>query len=123
MTNNTFAPVVYVKQGCPFCLKLRLFLLESRLLDSVTLLEAETPEEHQRLANQLFDHMGKASFPSAEIMPGEYLAESDALINHFAAIASVDPKNLPTFDTYANKVLPSFQNIYRDYIQLKKQLS
>lgn len=122
MTSTTFAPVVYVKQGCPFCLKLHLFLLESGQLDRVILLEGETPEEHQRLANQLTERMGKASFPSAEIMPGEYLAESDALIAHFAAIAGVDPNKLPTFDAYANKVLPAFQKIYRENMELKKQL-
>ena len=29
MSEASFTPIVYVRTGCPFCLKLRLFLLES----------------------------------------------------------------------------------------------
>jgi glutathione S-transferase len=120
---TAFTPTVYLKQGCPFCLKLRIFLLEAGLSDRVTLIEAPTPDEHQALADELTAKMGKASFPSAEIAPGEYLAESDALVAHFAEVASADPERLPTYRTYVDGVFPRLQQLYRENIDLKQRLA
>lgn len=118
--SEMFTPVVYVKQGCPFSLKLRLFLLESGQLDRVSLVEGQMPEDHQQIADHLAERIGKASFPSAEIAPGEYLADSDALVRHFADVAKVDPSNLPTFEAYAQHVFPGFQKLYREIMELRK---
>jgi len=62
MADTAFVPTIFTKHGCPFCLKLRLFLLEAGLLDTVSLIEGETTEAHQKLAEQLSDHLEKPSF-------------------------------------------------------------
>ncbi len=123
MSEASFTPIVYVRTGCPFCLKLRLFLLESRLLDRVTLREGQTPEEHQRLADHLTERLGKASFPSAEIAPNEYLGDSDTLVAYFARESGVEPDGLPTYQAYVGGVMPQLQQLYRENIELKQRTS
>jgi glutathione S-transferase len=123
MSASDFTPIVYVKHGCPFCLKLRLFLLEAGLLDQVKFIEAATPESHQVLVDDLTAKNGKASFPAAEIEPGEYLADSDALVVHFAKMAGLDPEHLPTYQAYVGGVFPRLHQIYRENMDLKKQLA
>lgn len=122
MSDTAFTPTIYLKQGCPFCFKLRVFLVEAGLLDRVTLVEAPTPERHQALADELTATMGKASFPSAEIAPGDYLADSDALVAHFAAGAGVDPDAMPTYQAFVGGIFPRLQQLYRENAELKKQL-
>lgn len=119
---DTFTPTIYVRQGCPFCLKLRLFLLESGQLSSVVVREGQTEEEHRQLADHLTDRLGKASFPSAEIMPGSYLADSDALVEHFGKTAGANPAALPTYQAYVGHVMPHLLQLFQENTELKKQL-
>ena len=120
MSANQFIPTVYSKVGCPYCIKLRIFLLEAGLIDRVTFVEGKTPEEHDQLAEFLTKRVGKASFPTAEISPGDYLPESDDLVNHFASVGGVDPQKLPTFQSFSGGLLPRLQEFYREYTELKK---
>lgn len=117
-----FTPVVYLKDGCPFCLKLRLFLLEAGLSDSVELVQPPA-EGHQALGDELAPHLGKATFPAAQLAPGEYLADSDALVEHFAKTSGVDPKSLPTYQQYVGHVFPKLMQLYRENAQLKKNIA
>lgn len=122
MTDAAFKPVLYSKIGCPFSFKVRLFLLEAGLLDQVTIVEASTPDEHQRLADMLAERLGKASFPTAEIGPNILMPESDALVEHFAAVAKVDPAKLPTYQAYAGGIFPLIMQLYRENAELKSAL-
>lgn len=120
---DAFTPVLYVKEGCPFSLKVRLFLLEAGLLDTVKVVQAVSPEDHRQLADMLITRIGKASFPTAEIAPGQLLTESDALIDHFAKAASVDPVGLPTYQAYAASIFPHYLQLYRENAELKRELA
>lgn len=122
MTDTAFRPVLYVKEGCPFSLKVRLFLLEAGLLDKVTVVQAPTPEQHRQLANMLAARLGKASFPTAEIAPATLLAESDALVAHFAKDAGTDPAELPTYQAYASGVFPRLMQLHRENAEFKQKL-
>lgn len=119
MTEAAFLPTVFLKPGCPFCLKLRILLLEAGIIDQVALVENVPPET----LRQLIAHTGKASFPSAEIAPGTYLVGTDALLDHFSAIAGVVPGTLATFQAYATGVMPKLHDLYRENMELKQQLS
>ena len=44
MTDAETRPVLFVLPNCPFCMKLRLFLLEAGMLGDVAVREADTPE-------------------------------------------------------------------------------
>lgn len=120
MSKTSHIPTIYSKTGCPYCIKLRTFLLEAGLLDGVTFVEGQTSEEHEQLAKLLTERVGKASFPTAEISPGNYLPESDELVDHFARIGGVDPQQLPTYQAYSGSLLPRLQQFHRDYMELKK---
>ena len=70
MTEAAFVPTLYVKQGCPFCLKLRIFMLESGLLDTVEVREfAVGSDEEQAIRAELAPHLEKISFPTAKLGP------------------------------------------------------
>ncbi|MFD2055810.1 glutathione S-transferase N-terminal domain-containing protein [Mesorhizobium calcicola] len=122
MTVIGHTPSVYLLKGCPFCMKLLIFLLEAGLIDRVKLVEASTPEEQNRIADLLKNTTGKSSFPTAEIAPYQYLSDSDALVAHFAAAAGVDPETLIVYQNYLNGVFMTVTRLFRENIELKKRL-
>lgn len=124
MTDTTFAPVLYLKEKCPFCLKVRLFLLEAGLLPDVKIREF-TPgtDEEQAIKAELGPHLEKVTFPAAQLAPGQYMADSDGIIGHFAAKANVDPAQMPVLSAYIGGAFQSLMNLYRENMELKKQLA
>lgn len=120
---EAFTPVVYVRSGCPYCIKLRLFLLEAGLMDSVTLVEGQTSEEHQQFADMLAQTTGNASFPTAEIATGKYMSESDDLMAHFAMLSDKNPAKMLTYKDYAGNLLPKLQSLYQENRDLKNSFT
>jgi glutathione S-transferase len=120
MTDPSFQPVLYVKPGCPFCLKVRLFALEAGILDRIAVRDF-TPGSAAELTirEELGAALGKVSFPTALLAPGRYVAESDVIIAEFAAISGRDPDELPVYRTYAAEVLPSLVTLHRENQALK----
>lgn len=124
MTEPFSQPVLHVMRECPFCLKVRLFLLEAGLIDRVTVHEFAPGTEEERIIRQeLASYFPKVSFPVVQFGDGEYLGESDDIIARFAAQADVEPANLPIFGAYAECILPRMMSLYRDNIELKKHFS
>ena len=124
MTEATFIPTLYVKEGCPFCLKVRIFMLESGMLDSIHIREfAVGSDEEQAIRTELAPYLEKISFPTAMLAPGEYLSDSDAIINRFAGSAGVNPAKLPTFRAYSTGVMPQMMSMHRENMELKKRLA
>jgi hypothetical protein len=121
MTDASFTPVLYVKPGCPFSLKVRLFLLEAGLLDKIQLRGASA-EDHEAVRAELASAVEKVSFPTAQVAPGRYLQDSDAIVAHFAKDAGIDPGTLPTFRAYVEGPFQSLMSLYRENMELKKQL-
>ena len=124
MTEASFVPILYVKEGCPFCMKVRIFMLEAGVLDSVQVREfAVGSDEEQLIRAELAPHLEKISFPTAGLAPGEYLSESDAIIARFAGDGGVDPEKLPTFCAYSAGLMPQMMSMYRENMELKKRLT
>lgn len=124
MNDKTFVPTMYLMQGCPFCFKLRLFLLEAGLLDQVALREfvAGTDDEGTVRA-ELAPHFEKLSFPAAQMEPGQYLRDGDAIIARFADRAGTDPARLPTLQAYVAGPLAVHIKLYQENAALKKQIT
>jgi hypothetical protein len=120
----SFKPVVYVKQHCPFCMKLRLFLLESGMLDKVELREVipGAPDE-QKLRDELAPHFEKVTLPAAQIAPGVWMKDSDALVDKFAEISGIAPASLPNLQSYIGGPFASIMRLYKENTELKKQLA
>jgi hypothetical protein len=123
MTDTPFTPTIFVKQDCPFCLKLRIFLLESGLLDTVTLREfVPGTDDEAAIRAELDGRVEKITFPTAELAPGEYLSDSDAIIARLAGPHRVDPATLPTYRAYLDGPLKRMQALYVGSMVLKKQI-
>lgn len=85
MTDH-FKPVAYIKEGCPYSMKLLSFLTEANLADRVNIVRCSvgTPtmdEVRQKLQSATGD---APTFPTVEVEPGQFRTESTELIEYFA---------------------------------------
>ena len=122
MSDARFRPVAYLKKACPFSLKVRIFLLETGLLDKIEVHEVApgTPEDAE-VRKELEPHFGKVSFPSAQIAPGEYIGDSDAIVARFAEMVAADPERLPTLTMYKDGAFQQLMNLQKENAELKKR--
>jgi len=122
MTETVFKPVVYLLRGCPFCMKLRVFLLEAGLIDQVDIKLVEQNSQALVQAREtLAAHLPKVGFPAVELEPGRYLANSDAIIDLFAERSDIDIATLPTFQDFVGGMFTGHIALYRENMQLKQQ--
>lgn len=112
-------PVLFVKHACPFCLKVRLYLLEAGLLDSVTLRESRTTEEEDAMKAELAPHLAKVSYPTLRL-GGTYMTESDDIIAHFVDEGGPAPAQLPTFQAYVDGPFTQLLALHRENAELKR---
>jgi glutathione S-transferase len=118
-----FRPVLYLKEGCPHCFKLRLFLLEARLADRFEAREfAPGDAREQPIRAELASHFEKVTFPAVQVAPGKYLNESDDIIRRYASEEGVDPALLPLFRAYADGLQPRLHRLSRENKALKQRL-
>jgi glutathione S-transferase len=122
MDDIVFKPIIYLLHGCPFCMKLRVFLLEAGLIDRIDIQLVEGGSEDKReVTGKLARHLPKVGFPAAEITQGQYMTDSDAIIAWFAEGAGIDPRTLPTFQDYVGGIFNRHLAMYRENVQLKQQ--
>ncbi|MGO4568419.1 glutathione S-transferase N-terminal domain-containing protein [Rhizobium sp. 2YAF20] len=120
MTNPTFKPVVYVKENCPFCLKVRLFLLEAGMMEAVEIRDfAPGSKQEEDIRAELSPHLAQVSFPSAQLEPGRYIAESDDIIAFLAVKSGREPTSLPVFENYVEGPFKMMMNLWKENQQLK----
>jgi len=111
---DEFAPVLYLKDECPFCLKLRVFLVHVGLLDRFHLREfASDSKEEKRVQGELSEHFDKFSFPAARIAPDELEKDSDALVDTLARQFGVDPSKLKTCRAYVEGPFSTWSSLSR----------
>jgi hypothetical protein len=115
MSLETFKATAYVKDGCPFSFKFLVFLAERGLLDEfeiVRLREGEpgTDATKERLSEKLGK---KVSFPTVEIAPDRYMADSDKLIEHYARRDDVVVDDLPVLSFYKQTILPKLFELHK----------
>ena len=86
MTNASFKPKAYLKDGCPYSLKYLLFMSEAGLVDRIDVVRCDAGSaDYARTKERLAQATGReATFPTVEIEPGRYLSDSDRLTDHFA---------------------------------------
>ncbi|MBX5192741.1 glutathione S-transferase domain-containing protein [Rhizobium sp. NZLR3b] len=124
MTSETFKPIVYLKENCPFCLKVRLFLLEAGLASDVESRDfVPGTEQEEKIRAELSPHLDKVSFPSAELEPGRYVAESDDIIAFLAVKAGRDPASMTVYRNYLDGVFAMSMKLWKENQELKKAAS
>ena len=120
----SFRPVIYLKAKCPFCMKIRIFLLESGLRDQVEVRDfAPGDAQEQAIRDELAPHLEKVSFPAAQLKPGQYMTDSDGIIRELAAGEGQDPAHMPVLQAYLDGPFQSMMNLYKENQELKKQLA
>ena len=122
MNDQAFRPVIYLKDKCPFCMKIRIFLLESGLRDSVEVKTFSPGEpQEQAIRDEVSPHLEKVSFPAAQVAPGEFIADSDGIIARLAEGAGQDPGQMPVLKAYLEGPFQSLMTLFRENMELKKQ--
>lgn len=121
MTDAVFYPRAYVLNGCPFCLKLRIFLTEAGLASKVTFIVSVG---HDDVQNALFSHLKaaglNATFPAVEFEPGLFQLGADDLIARFARDADVDMSALPLLDYYTDGVFKRYGEMFLELRRAKQ---
>lgn len=121
MTSTMFKPTVYLKEGCPFCLKVRIFLLESDLVSQVEKRDfVEGSPEETEIRAELGAHLEKVSFPAAQIEQGRYIADSDGIVASLARIAGRDPVGMTVYRNYVHGVFAMAMQLWKENADLKK---
>ncbi len=115
MSPETFRPRAFLLEGCPFSFRFWLFMVEAGLGDQIEVLRVspEAPDS-AGLKKQLSEALGRrATFPVVEIEPGAFMADSDALIRHYADANGVDVGELPALAFYSETILPQVVELHR----------
>lgn len=122
MNNDIFYPTVYAKKSCPFSFKVRLFLLEAGLLDRVKvhIVDSEN-SEGEALKIKLAAHMEKVSFPAAELAPGDYVTDSDIIIERLKQ-ERINHPPLTELAEFVSGPLSQLLALYRENGELKEKL-
>ena len=104
----------YLKIGCPYSFKFLLFMSEARLLDRIDVVRCD-PEDvnFASIKEKLAQALGKeATFPTVEVEPGRYEADSDRLISYYARKHSVVVANLTAFAFYKESIFPQLAELH-----------
>jgi hypothetical protein len=114
LSPDAFKAKAYLKEGCPFSFKFWLFMLEADLSERIEVIRCDPDEAGFEAAKaKLSAALHKpASFPTVEIEPGRYLADSDALIQHYATKKGIDASRLPALAFYKETIFPQLQELH-----------
>jgi len=122
MPDESFRPTVYLLDGCPFCFKVRLFLLESGLQDAVEIkVFPHGGNEEARARAEVAPHVQKMSFPAARLAPDRYMTESDAIIEALGKPSGA--RSGPVLQAYVEGPFKQMLEIYREHQSLKARLA
>ena len=114
MAEQAFTPKAYVKEGCPFSFKFWLFMVEADLSDQLEIVRCDPDDpQFERIKAELASGLGnEATFPTVEIEPGRFKADSDALIEYFATRNGIDPTQLPALAFYKETLFPQIVELH-----------
>lgn len=115
MSSHAFKAKAYILDGCPFSFKYWLFMVEAGLADRIEVIRCN-PEDpnYDDLKAQLSEALGQqATFPTVEVEPGRYLADSDELIRHYAAQHHTALSKLPALAFYLETLFPQIVALHQ----------
>lgn len=101
-------PRLFVSPGCPYALKIMIFLNDSGLTDKVKI-SPDTPETRKYVRDKC---NGQASFPALELS-GRILQlnDVDEMVDFLAEKNGVDVASLYTFNDYCTGVFPRYRRM------------
>jgi hypothetical protein len=115
MSRDSSKAKAYVKEGCPFSFKFLAFMAEAKMLDEIEIVRLrEGTADYETAKQKLTEHLGKpASFPTVEVEPNRYLADSDRLIEHYANRKGLRPDEMPVLSLYKQGILPKLFELHK----------
>ena len=115
MSDSTFKPKAYIKDGCPFSFKFLVFMAEGQLLDGIDIVRMrEGDPTFAAKKEKLTEQLGKpATFPTVEVEPDRYLTDSDLLIEHFARRHELRPDDMPVLSFYKETIFPQLIELFK----------
>ncbi|MET0371446.1 MAG: hypothetical protein ABW039_08730 [Sphingobium sp.] len=117
---EAFIPTLYLNHRCPFCLKLMIYIAQAGLWDTVRLRIFEPGSaEHEATKAELAPYFSKVSFPTAEVAPGDFRNETDALIAYFESRSGKKATDMPLLDYYATGVFKQVTELFQENMRLK----
>jgi hypothetical protein len=104
----------YLKVGCPYSFKFLLFMSEAGLLDRFEIIRCDPDDVNfASIKERLAAGSGKeATFPTVEVEPGRYQADSDRLISHYARKHNVVVENLAALAFYRDSIFPQLVELH-----------
>ena len=124
MAKTDFRPILFLLHQCPFCLKLMIYLTEAGLIDRFDLVVFESGSAEQlQVRDRLSPHFDQLSFPVAEVAPGDFRKDSDALIAYFADQGGADPATLTLLPYYDTGVKSHVISLFLENRDLKRKLA
>jgi hypothetical protein len=119
--SDDFKPVLYLKENCPFCLKVRIFVLESGSADQVTVRDfSEGTEGETQVKSELSAHLDKVSFPAAQMAPGSFINESDDIIAKLETLSGKSADQMTVYQNYVNGAFSLAMTLWRENAELKQ---
>lgn len=119
-----FTPILYLKSSCPFCLKVAAFLAEAGVFDRFEVREFWPDDEREAaIRDELSPHFKNVSFPALQYAPGEFMNESDAIIDRYAAKLGIDPEGLPFYRYILTGPLRGMREQFAQIRQLNEKLA
>ena len=119
MIKPAFIPSVYLRENCPFCLKVRLFLLEADMLGEMEIREfAPGSKDEEEIRSELEAKLDMVGFPAARVEPDRYLIGSDDIIAFIAARSGLEPQRMPVFTSYIEAALKPMLRLSQENVEL-----
>lgn len=118
-----FRPILYLKLSCPFCLKVAAFLAEAGLFGNFKVRDFWPGDEREApVRAELSPYVETVSFPTVQVAPGEFLAESDAIIARYAGAAGKDPAAMPFYQYVLDGPVRRLREQFRELKLLGERL-
>jgi hypothetical protein len=115
MSSGAFKAKAYVKEKCPFSFKFLVFMSEAGLLDRIEIVRL-SPEDagFEAEKEKLSKRLGKAAtFPVVEVERGQFMADSDRLIERYAGRAGLKPDAMPVLSFYKETIFPQLIELFQ----------
>lgn len=120
---SDFTPILYMKTSCPHCMKLGAFLVEAGIWDRFEIRGFfEGDENEAAIRAELTAQFEKASFPTLQHAPGEYMKESEDIIALFADELGLDPANMSYYQYMIGGPFRRMRSSFRLMMEMRKEM-
>lgn len=107
-------PLLIVKRECPFCFKFLLWLNEVGKIDAFEInAYSESDSGLQAWRDKMEASGVTPGFPAVQTAPGEFLTDSDALIDHYAQKFDLPSEPDWIMNYYLGGLLPAYVHMFK----------